>query len=452
MTHPANFDQAMELIWARSGYDRGFISNPFAGDDAARLGLIRTARTLALLGKPERDYPIVHVAGSKGKGSTCSFIDSILRSAGVRTGRFLSPHLHSYRERFVVSDEAIDDEAFTALVGDVFSATLEVEAADPDIGQLTAWELSTAMALLWFSRSRCDAGVVEVGMGGTLDATNVVTPAVSVITRLDFEHTAILGETMTEIAGNKAGIVKPGIPVVSADQPPDGLRVIEQRAAELDSPLLVANRDWFTTGTDESFSVTGPTWHNTNLHSSLAGQHQVQNAALAIAAVHMLENSPVLNLNLAGNEVRNGIAHTFVPGRFEVVTDDGGNRFVLDGAHTPESMRALADTIYARFPEHKLTVVVGMLSDKDPDSVLAPMIEIADRWIVAPAQNPRAMSTEELLASLARLGVEAESRSTIKDALEAATASELATTARQVVLIAGSFSTVAEARVALGLA
>src|SRR5680860_324466 len=213
------------------------------------------------------------------------------------------------------------------------------------------------MALLWFSRSHCTAGVIEVGMGGTLDATNVVTPAVSVITRLDFEHTAILGETMAEIAGNKASIVKPGIPVVSADQPPDGLRVIEQRAAELDSPLLVANRDWFTTGTDESFSVTGPTWHYTNLHSSLAGQHQVQNTALAIAAVHMLENTPVLNLDLAGNEVRNGIAHTFVPGRFEVVTDERGNLFVLDGAHTPESMRALADTIRARFPEHKLTVV-----------------------------------------------------------------------------------------------
>ena len=452
MTRPASFEQAMELIWVRSGYDRGFISNPFAGDDAARLGLIRTARTLALLGNPERDYPIVHVAGSKGKGSTCSFIDSILRCAGVRTGRFLSPHLHSYRERFVVDDEPIDDDAFTALAGDVFDAALEAETADTEIGQLTAWELSTAMALLWFSRSGCEMGVIEVGMGGTLDATNVVSPSVAVITRLDFEHTAILGETMAEIAGNKAGIVKPGIPVVCADQPPDGLRVIEQRAAALDSPLLVANRDWFTTGTDESFSVTGPTWRHTDLHSSLAGQHQVQNAGLAIAAVHMLERAPVLKLNLAGNEIRNGLAHTFVPGRFEVVSDDRGNQFVLDGAHTPESMRALADTIRARFPEHEVTVVVGMLNDKNPEFVLAPLVEISDRWIVAPAHNPRAMSTAELLASLARLGVEATPRTTVTAALETATASALATAASQVVLITGSFSTVAEARVALGVA
>jgi len=442
----------MRLVWNRSGYDRGFISNPFAGDDAARLGLIRTEKTLALLGNPERDYPIIHVAGSKGKGSTCSFIDSILRAAGAMTGRFLSPHLHSYRERFVVDDNPIDEESFTELAADVYSAALEVESANPEIGQLTAWELSTAMALLWFSRSRCHAGVIEVGLGGALDATNVVTPAVSVITRLDFEHTSILGDTMGEIATNKAGIIKPGRPVVCAEQPIDGLLVIERRAKELESPLLFANRDWTITGTDESFAVSGPTWRYTGLRSSLAGHHQVDNAALAIAAVHVLIDTPEVALPVTEAIVRHGLATTFAPGRFEVFTDDAGCRFVLDGAHTPESMRALAGALLARFPADQLTVVAGMLSDKNPEIVLSPLVDLTDRWIVCPANSPRSLSAESMQLSLSRLDVAAESSATVAAGIHAAATHPSTPSSARVVVVTGSFTIVAEARVALGLA
>ncbi|HYJ12980.1 MAG TPA: Mur ligase family protein, partial [Thermomicrobiales bacterium] len=212
MNEPFDYSSAMAFIHERSGYDRGFISNPFAGDEAARLGLLRTERVLVALGRPDLAYPILHVAGSKGKGSTSTLLASIFTAAGWKCGRFLSPHLHRFNERFAIDDKIISDSAFAARVRDVREAALAVEADDPDMGRLTAWELSTVIALLWFQQQACDVVVLEVGMGGTLDATNVVQPAASLITRLDLEHTAILGNTIEEIAANKAGIIKAGAP------------------------------------------------------------------------------------------------------------------------------------------------------------------------------------------------------------------------------------------------
>ena len=235
---------ALAAIWDRSGYDRGFISDPFAGDDAARRGLARTRAMLDVLGNPQERVRLIHVAGSKGKGSTAVLIDAILRAAGLRSGRFTSPHLHSYRERFVVDDLPIGEEAFACLTHEVMEAMRKVESGNPSLGRVTAWELSTAMALRWFARGDCDVAVIEVGLGGTLDATNVIDPVVSAITRLDLEHTAILGETLAEIASNKAGIIKPGRPSVTVEQAPEALTVIEERAREVGSKLLVGGRDW----------------------------------------------------------------------------------------------------------------------------------------------------------------------------------------------------------------
>ncbi len=452
MTSISSFDEALAFIWDRSGYDRGFISNPFAGDDAARLGLIRTERVLDLLGRPDRDYPIVHVAGSKGKGSTCSFIDSMLRAAGIKTGRFLSPHMHSYRERFVVNDLPISEDDFTTLVADVMDATTTVESDYPAIGQLTAWELSTAMALLWFSRSGCRVAVIEVGLGGTLDATNVVDPAVSVISRLDFEHTAILGTTMSEIAGNKAGIIKPGKPVVSAVQPFDGMTVIEARAAQLGSSLQVAGRDWFVSGSDASFSVTGPDWRYDRLTSSLVGQHQVDNAGLAIAALQILAKSVQLPTSIDEDTIRRGLASTFIPGRFEVVEHASGATVVIDGAHSPESTKALANAIRSHYQNTLATVVAGMLSDKHPDTVLPPLESVADQWIVTPLESPRTLSVEPIVAHLESRGFAVKVAESIAHALEIALAQWTLNPENRLIVVTGSLTAAAEARVALGLA
>ncbi len=453
MSAITTLNEAMAAIWERSGYDRGFISNPFAGDESARLGLVRTARVLDLLGNPERDYAIIHVAGSKGKGSTSSFIDSIARALGWRCGRFLSPHLHSYRERFVVDDVEIGELDFTRLVADVMVAATQAERADGDIGLLTAWELSTVMALRWFSLARCDVAVIEVGMGGTLDATNVVDPAVSVITSLDYEHTAILGSTMMEIAGNKAGIIKPGRPVVSAHQPAEAQAVIEARAKQLNARLEVANRDWLPIGTDRSFSVTGSTWRHSGLVSPLIGQHQVQNAGLAVAAIHRLVDLHLLPRHGALDEaVRKGIGSTFIPGRFEVVDHGSGRTFVLDGAHSPASAQALAGTVREHFPNRSVTMIVGMLQDKQPEHLLRPLMPIVDRWLVTTLDSPRTLAGHETSNVIRSLGADTEVTASVAEAIRQAMLASSSSPDDAVVVITGSLSTVAEARVVLGLA
>ena len=453
MTTIANLEEAMAAIWERSGYDRGFISNPFAGDDSARLGLVRTARVLDLVGNPERDFAIIHVAGSKGKGSTSSFIDSIARAAGWRCGRYLSPHLHSYRERFVVDNIEIGEVNFVTLVANAIEAAVEAERDDEDIGQVTAWELSTAMALLWFSRSQCDVAVIEVGLGGTLDATNVVDPMVSVISVLDYEHTAILGSTMEEIAGNKAGIIKAGRPVVCAAQPIDALDVIEDRARELGAPLQVAQRDWIVSGTDESFSVVGSSWRHDELVSSLIGQHQVDNAGLAIAAVHTLAELDVLPENgVLDTAVREGVGSAFIPGRFEIVRHASGVTFVLDGAHSPASAKALAVAVRGHFARWSVTVIMGMLNDKQPDLIVQPLISIANRWLVVTPKSPRGLSGEIVGAALQAMGADSHVAGDVPEAIQVALQEASGTSEKLIVVVTGSLSTVAEARVALGLA
>ena len=446
------YDQAYAAIWERSGWDRGFISNPFAGDEAARLGLVRTRRLLDELGAPDRAFPIVHVAGSKGKGSTCSFIDTILRAGGARTGRFLSPHLHSILERFVVDDRPIDENSFTRVVDAVMHATEAVELAAPAVGTLTAWELSTAIALLWFERCACDIAVIEVGLGGTLDATNVVTPAVSVITRLDFEHTAILGVTMAEIAANKAGIIKTGRPVASVDQPAKGLDVIRARARDVGATLLVANHDWFVTGITDSFDISGPGWGHADLRSSLRGHHQLENAGLAVVAVHLLADSGEFPYPVPDEAIRAGLASTFVPGRYEVVRHRSGTTVVIDGAHSPESMRALAETIRVDFPDRKVVAVVAMLSDKDPAKVLPPIASVASRLIVSSASHPRALPTDRLATAAGAIGGAFDTAPSIADAIDLAASTPGMVRDNGVVVVTGSLVTAAEARVALGLA
>jgi dihydrofolate synthase/folylpolyglutamate synthase len=442
VTGIGSYDDALAAILDRANYDRGFISNPFAGDEAARRGLSRTRAMLDRLGHPKRAYPIVHVAGSKGKGSTCVFVDGILRAAGRTSGRYLSPHLHSWRERFVVDDRQLPEGAFVELTRDAVAAAEAVETAQPELGAVTAFELTTAMALLWFQRAGCDVAVVEVGLGGTLDATNVIDPAVTVIAPLDFEHTAILGATMAEIAANKAGIIKPRRPVVTASQPADGLAVIGARAAAHEAPLLVAGRDFTTTGTDCAFVAAGPWGEIGDLRSGLIGKHQTENATLAIAAVHALGWD-----DIGVEAIRAGVAGASLPGRFEEVTLAGGQVVIIDGAHSGRSADALATATRDRCPDTAPVIVAGLLRDKDAASVLAPLADRAERWIVTSPASPRALPAGELGAALAALGATFTEASSVAAAIDAAVRS-----GHPLIVVTGSLTTAAEARAALGLA
>jgi dihydrofolate synthase/folylpolyglutamate synthase len=437
------WQEANAFLHDRSDWDRGFISNPFAGDDSARLGLERTGTLLQELGDPQTAYPIVHVAGSKGKGSTCAFADAILRAADIRSGRTLSPHVHSWRERFVVNNELISEDDFGKLIGDVREAVDSLEARRPELGRITAFELGTAAALLWFARSGCDVGVVEVGLGGTLDATNVVTPAVSVITKLDYEHTAILGDTLAEIASNKAGIVKPHVPVVSAYQATEAMEVIEQRSAALNAPLSVVGRDIGIEGDPATFSVTCGGRTFPDLHNSMRGSHQIENAALAIAAVMSLDDSEVLPRAVAASDVQRGLTLAFLPGRFQVIRLESGHMLVVDGAHTPDSMRACVATIEQEFPGREVTAIVGMLRDKSPEAVLAPLARMASQIIVTPLASPRALRAPSLIDALSPWTPKVAASPSLADALDRA----LSVTPRDagVIVFAGSMTLIHEA-------
>lgn len=442
-TRRDDFLEALRFIHDRSNYDRGYVTNPFAGPSGPGLGLVRTRALLDELGAPDRAYPIIHVAGSKGKGSTSAFAAAIGTAAGYRTGLYTSPHLHSFRERIAIGNP-ISESDFAASVFDVKAAIARFERARPELGEVTAFEFLTVMALLVFAEQSCDLAVIEVGLGGTYDATNVVNPAVSVITRLDLEHTQILGDTIEEIAANKAGIVKPGIPVVTAAQEPAAVAVIEETSARLDAPLLVADVDFGVAGTWREFSWSGPDRQIDRLQSGMAGTHQMENASLAIAAWTQLAPHA---LNALDDAVRSGIAQVSLPGRIECVQVEG-RTWILDGAHTPVAASALAVELLDELGS-PVPAIVGMLSDKHPAAFLEALASCVTELFLTQPRSPRALPVVELIPMAPAAVSQSTASNDLETSLQMARARANSGTP---VLITGSLVLVGEARELLGLA
>ena len=376
---------------------------------------------------------------------------SIFTAGGWKCGRFLSPHLHRFNERFAIDDQIIPDAAFAACVSDVREAALAVEADDPDIGRLTAWELSTVIALLWFQQQACDVVVLEVGMGGTLDATNVVHPAASLITRLDLEHTTILGNTIEEIAANKAGIIKAGAPAYSVLQEMAALATIRQRAEEVGTSLATAGAEWRVIGDSDDFNWEGWGISLAHLSTSLEGQHQVENAGLAIATVMDPASLLAAQLPVTEGDIRRGLTTAFIPGRFEIVAVDGSTTVVLDGAHTPASAQVLAKAVRSRYADHRVTAIVAMMADKEPLTFLEPLVSVVDQWIVSQPQTPRALDPDALLVALRQLHASAEVCESVGESVSRSVIAARGHDQRRLILVTGSLSTVAEARSRLGL-
>lgn len=437
---------ALRAIWERSGYDRGFISNPFWGDDAAALGLKRTAALLERMGNPQARFGIVHVAGSKGKGSTGVLIGEMLAAAGYRVGRYTSPHLHAFRERIAIDGDPVTETVFAALTQRAVRLATELEAERPDLGEVTAFELTTAMALDGFAVAGCDLATVEVGLGGTLDSTNVVEPLVSVITALDLEHTAVLGDTIGAIAAQKAGIIKAGRPVAVSPQVASALAVIEAAAASTGSPVLVGGRDWRLSGTWRDFVAVGPWGRIDGLRLGLAGVHQIENAGTALAAVWLLRES---GIEVDERAIRAGLAGARWPGRFERSRHTTGTRVILDGAHTPASAAALARTIAEEEPGTRAWIVLGAARDKDPGAIAEALLPVAAGFVATQAASPRAMDSSEIAAGLARLKISVVHADRIATGLDIA--AEHAGP-DGLVVVTGSLAVVAEGREALGLA
>ncbi len=435
---------ALRLVHERSNYEQGFITNPRSGPSGPGLGLLRMRALLDELGSPDHAYPIVHVAGSKGKGSTSAFVAGIGSVAGYRTGLSTSPHLHSFRERITIDSKLVGESLFASLTFETEAAIQHLERQRPEFGMVTAFELLTAMALLAFAEQSCDLAVVEVGLGGTYDATNVVTPAVTIITRLDLEHTQILGNTIESIAANKAGIIKAGVPVITVDQEPAALSVIEEVALQQDAPLLIAGRNFIAAGTWRDFSWSGPARRLEHVRAGMAGPHQMENAALAIAAWSCLEHQGLAASNEA---IRSGIGSASLPGRFERISIDG-RTWILDGAHTPLAAATLAVEVLDEFGV-PVPAIVGLLNDKHPAEFFDALAPCISEVILTEPRNPRALPLSEL-APTANAVI---SQVTTSEDLETSLRNARARTGAEVpVLITGSLALVGEARELLRLA
>jgi len=437
-----NYREAIRWIIDRAGYEKGFVANPFIGDDVAALGLRRTAALLDGLGNPERSYPIVHIAGTKGKGSVSATVEALIRSAGKRTGLYVTPHLHTFRERIQIDAQPVDEAEFAALADALEPVDQAVRKTRPEIGEPTAFEVATAMALLAFARAEVDAAVVEVGMGGRLDATNVVTPAVSAITSISLDHTAILGSTLPEIAVEKGGIIKPARPVVVGPQKPEALATLERIAAERDALLLRWDVDW-QAGSDECGArLDGPWGDWRNVELALAGPHQIENAGTALMAAWQLDPSILADEERA----RAALASVRWPGRFERIGT--APDIYVDGAHNADSIARLVETLAPRIQRPPI-VILGISRDKDLEGMLAELASLQPRLIATASHNPRAADPARIIAAAASQGMAAEDGGDVDAALARARAEAAPD---DLIVVTGSLYAVAEAREALGLA
>jgi len=404
----------------------------------AHFELGRMRELMALLGNPQDSYPIIHVAGTKGKGSTSALAASALRSAGYKTGLYTSPHLQDYVERIQIDGRPIFHAHLVELVE-------ELKPAVAKIPTLTTFEITTALGFLYFAQQKADAAVIEVGLGGRLDATNIVRPRVAVITSLSYDHMAVLGNTLALIAGEKAGIIKPGLPVVSSPQPDEALAVLEQISAERRAPLTLVGRDVTFNAMEhslngQSFAIFDHQFEIENpviLRIPLLGMHQVVNAATAYTALQ------ASGLSLSEEAVRRGFAEVNWPCRFEVVRREPP--VVLDSAHNAESARRLRQTLETYFPGRPAVWVFSILEDKDAVGMLAELRPRLTQVIATQTAHPRALEAEKIVSLVQSVGIPVEAVRPPSVAL--ARAMELAGD-RGVVLVAGSVAFAGEMKTA----
>ncbi len=404
------------------------------------LDLSRVEWLLDMVGNPHRAYPSVHIAGTKGKGSTSAMVESVLRAAGYRTGLYTSPHLHTFRERIRVGRDLISRE-------DVVSLVEEFRPRIARVPGVTTFEAITAIAFTYFARQKIDVLVAEVGLGGRLDATNVLLPEVAVITSLSLDHTYLLGNTLPQIAAEKAGIIKTGVPVVAAPQRPEALQVIEETARLRQAPLVEVGRDWVWE--PGPFDLSGQSFTARRVGDGrgdlageyripLLGRHQLENATTALATLQVLLERG-FRIPLAA--VRDGLATVEWPGRLEILCTDP--LVVVDCAHNPYSTEVLRETLREWFPGRRWVLIFGASADKDIPGMLRALRPITDYLIVTRSDHPRSATPVELADMAASVGGGAEIAVNIHRAFQRALTMLKPDTG---VLVTGSIFLVAEAR------
>jgi dihydrofolate synthase / folylpolyglutamate synthase len=427
------YQEALEWLYSFIDYGvkRSYRYSPEVFD------LARVRELLASLGDPQERYPTVHIAGTKGKGSTAAMISSGLRAAGYTTGLYSSPHLIDFTERIQIDGEQISESEF---VGIVDRLKPNVDA----IPEISTYELATALGFMYFADRPVDCAVIEVGLGGRLDATNVIQPLVSVITSLSYDHTHLLGDSLSDIAAEKAGIIKSETPVVLAPQQLEADLVVRAIAEERNAPVVQINRDWHYVATDRSFDgQTFQVWRagqdsaRVDLSIPLLGHHQVQNGAVAYVSLQSV-SSRGLPMDL--KQIQEGLAGTEWAGRFQVLAHEP--TIVLDSAHNRESALKLRIALDDYFPERPITMVFGASSDKDVRGMFLELAPRVSRVILTRANHPRS-EDPETLARLARgFGFEAEVVEPVAVAMQQAADQA---SAEQVILATGSLFVVGSA-------
>ncbi|RWZ61216.1 bifunctional folylpolyglutamate synthase/dihydrofolate synthase [Labedella populi] len=395
------------------------------GEGSPRRRLEPTRRVLELLGDPQRSFPIIQIAGTNGKTSTSRITESILRSFGLRTGLFTSPHFVSFTERIAIDGEPIADAAIAANWDDILPYVEMVDAELEAAGEkrLTFFETLTVLAFASFADAPVDVAVVEVGMGGEWDSTNAADAAIAVFTPIGMDHQAQLGSTVREIARTKAGIIKPGSVVVTAPQAPEALEEIE-RAAGLSEATLVRSGTEFDLVDDrvavggQLITVRGRAGSYDELYLPLYGDHQGVNASVAIAAVESFIGGG--DVPLASDPLGDGVGVATSPGRLQLIGTDP--TILVDAAHNPHGAQSLVAALGRYFDAEEFAFVVGVLADKDAAGILATLSPIASRFHLTQPESDRSIPWEDL-TSIARAvggvdGVEAEGYERLEDALE----------------------------------
>ncbi len=423
------YEECLAYIYTYTNYERkGLPKYTMSHYDLGRI-----ERLLDRLGNPHQAFKSILISGTKGKGSTAAFTESMLRAAGYHTGLYISPHLHTFRERIQIGGRYISEE-------EVVRWTERLKPELESVEGLTAFEVITAIAFYAFAQDGVEIAVLEVGLGGRLDATNVTHPLVATITSISYDHTQLLGDTLSMIAREKAGIIRPGALVISAPQVPEAMDMIEEVCRSKDAELVVTGEGayrWLpnrATLKEQGFELNGePYW------IPLLGRHQLANAVTAWAAVDGLQQRAGVTVPAPAR--RQGLRTTHWPGRLEILGNDP--YVVVDSAHNGDSASKLSAAFEDFFPGRRVIIIFGASGDHPYADALAELLPAAEQVFVTHSRHPRAADAQALLATVRRLGYDATVAQTVPEAIELALESSYP---NDLICITGSIFTVADAR------
>lgn len=420
-----NYEQALDYVFSYTDYEKVAMPHALGSYDLRRI-----EELMAHLGNPHLKARSVHIAGTNGKGSTAAMIASVLTNSGYSTGLYTSPHLHTIRERFQVNGDLITEAEFKDMVSRL-KPQVEIVNNKATYGELTTFEVLTALAFTYFGMKKVEFQVLEVGLGGKFDATNVIQPEVCVITSISLDHTEVLGISPTQIANEKAGIIKHGSIVICSPQTEEVRRVIEEACLRKEARLIMVGKDvvWQSLGARDKQQLLelhgilnkGNVRSKSRIRSSykvsipLLGVYQLENTATAVAAVEALA---LKGFNISRNSIINGLARVSWPGRLQILSHRP--LLVVDGAHNPYAARRLLQSLAEHFKFKQAILIMGASKDKDVASVVSEFIPFFDEVIVTCSRHPRAMKASQLQAVFKGYGVDSQLKETVPEALSLA--------------------------------